>query len=155
MTLTNWMKANAFTCTASSIGDMVAKFGVSNPFKELLGESCLGAWGALFPRQMRDVGNVATVASAKTAYRALSVAKTQIGTVRFPVNMDGKMQQAYPTVSACFKPGDSPLPQAPFSLKPVIPSTDGAYGWIYWRPVTCCVSISSALQCAKSLVKKN
>lgn len=155
MSLTNILQSNAFTCSANALAgtanSMLGKMGDSNPISKYFeGDLCLGAWGALMPRQMRDVGNVATVASAKTAYRALSVAKTQFmasNNVKFAVNTKGKLQQAYPVVSACFKPGDSPLPMAPTSSKPVVASSDGAYGWIYWQPVTCCVTYSNIQNC--------
>lgn len=155
ITLTNVLQSNNFTCSAAAVSGqvdkIVSKLGGSNPLSRFFGnDTCLGAWGPLFPRQMRDIGNVATVGSAKTAYRALSVAKTQFGGVKFPVGLEGKFQQAYPTVSACFGPGDSPLPTAPFTLKPVVTSPDGAYGWIYWRPVSCCVSLSTLAKCAAS-----
>jgi hypothetical protein len=153
--LTNLLQSNAFTCTAAAVagqaGSVISKISGSNPLAKYFGnDSCIGTWGALFPRQMREVGNIAQIASAKTAYRALSVAKTQFGAVKFPVDLNGKLQQAYPAVSACFHPGDSPLPMVPLSAKPVVTSSDGAYGWIYWRPVTCCVSFTSLKKCALS-----
>lgn len=158
LTITNILQSNAFTCSANALAgsanNLIGKLGGSNPISKYFeGDLCLGAWGALFPRQMRDVGNVATVASAKTAYRALSVAKTQFmasNNIKFAVNTKGKMQQAYPAVSACFKPGDSPLPTAPLSTKPVKASSDGAYGWIYWQTVTCCVTYSNLQNCAST-----
>jgi hypothetical protein len=108
----------------------------------------LGKWGPLYPRQMRDLGTPPVVYSAKTAYRALSIARDQLGTFPFPVDPSARMQQAYPAVSTCFDIGAQPLPQAPFSDRPVQTSGDGRYGWFYWRPVTCCVGFQSLAQCA-------
>jgi hypothetical protein len=111
--------------------------------------SSLRSWGALQPRQMRDLGTPPVVYSAKTAYRALSVARDQLGTFPFPVDLAARMQQAYPAVSTCFDVGEQPLPQAPFSERPVQTSADGRYGWFYWRPVTCCIGFESLARCPK------
>ena len=107
----------------------------------------LGRWGPLYPRQMRDLGTPPVVHSAKTAYRALSIARDQLGTFPFAVDPSARMQQAYPAVSTCFDVGEQPLPQEPFSARPVQTSGDGRYGWFYWRPVSCCVSFQSLAQC--------
>lgn len=111
--------------------------------------SSLRGWGALQPRQMRDLGTPPIVYSAKTAYRALSIARDQLATFPFPVDLAARMQQAYPTVSTCFDVGEQPLPEAPFSERPVRTSADGRYGWLYWRPVTCCVGLQSLAMCPK------
>jgi hypothetical protein len=58
------------------------------------------------------------------------------------------MQQAYPAVSTCFGVGEQPLPLAPLSARPVKASADGRYGWIYWRPTTCCIGFDSLSHCA-------
>ncbi|HEX4585444.1 MAG TPA: hypothetical protein VH183_11480 [Burkholderiaceae bacterium] len=108
----------------------------------------LGRWGSLYPRQMRDLGTPPVVCSAKTAFRALSIARDQLGTFPFPVDLAGRMQQAYPAVSTCFDVGEQPLPQAPASDRPVQTSADGRYGWFYWRPVSCCVGFESLAHCA-------
>jgi hypothetical protein len=113
-----------------------------------LASASLGHWGALYPRQMRDLGTAPVVYSAKTAFRALSIARDQLGTFPFPVDLAGRMQQAYPAVSTCFDIGEQPLPQAPASDRPVQTSADGCYGWFYWRPVTCCVDFESLAHCA-------
>ncbi|HEV3019493.1 MAG TPA: hypothetical protein VGY49_10775 [Burkholderiaceae bacterium] len=110
----------------------------------------LGGWGTLYPRQMRDLGTPPVVYSAKTAFRALSIARDQLGTLPYPVDRLGRMQQAYPAVSTCFDIGEQPLPQAPGSARPVQTSADGRYGWFYWRPTTCCVDSNSLSQCAGS-----
>jgi hypothetical protein len=110
----------------------------------------LGRWGALYPRQMRDLGTPPVVHSAKTAFRALSIARDQLGTLPYPVDRLGRMQQAYPAVSTCFDVGEQPLPQAPGSPRPVQTSGDGRYGWFYWRPTTCCIDPHSLPRCAIS-----
>lgn len=105
----------------------------------------LGSWGALYPRQMRDLGTPPVVYSAKTAFRAMSIARDQLATLPFAVDRLGRMQQAYPAVSTCFDVGQQPLPQAP--PLPVQTSADGRYGWFYWRPTTCCVDLNSLQNC--------
>ena len=110
----------------------------------------LGRWGPLYPRQMRDLGTPPVVYSAKTAFRALSIARDQLATLPYPVDRAGRMQQAYPAVSTCFDVGEQPLPQAPGSPRPAQTSGDGRYGWFYWRPTTCCVDLNSLSQCAGS-----
>jgi len=107
-------------------------------------------WGALYPRQMRDLGTPPIVYSAKTAYRALSIARDQLATFLFPVDLAARMQQAYPAVSACFDVGTQPLPQASTSDRPVQTSADGRTGWFYWRPVSCCVGFESLAHCASA-----
>jgi hypothetical protein len=107
----------------------------------------LGGWGSLYPRQMRDLGTSPVVYSAKSAYRALSIAREQLGTFGAPVDLAARMQQAYPAVSACFGVGEQPLPELARSPQPVRASADGRYGWFYWRPVTCCVDFASLAQC--------
>jgi len=108
----------------------------------------LGRWGPLHPRQMRDLGTSPVVYSAKTSYRALSIARDQLATFPFPVDPAARMQQAYPAVSTCFAIGEQPLPEASSSERPVQTSPDGRYGWLYWRPVSCCVGFQSLAQCA-------
>ena len=112
--------------------------------------SGLRDWGSLYPRQMRDLGTPPVVYSAKTAYRALSIARDQLATFPFPVDLAARMQQAYPDVSTCFDVGEQPLPQAPASDRPVRTSEDGRYGWFYWRPVSCCVGLQSLAHCASA-----
>jgi len=97
---------------------------------------------------MRDLGTPPVVYSAKTAFRALSIARDQLATFPFPVDLAGRMQQAYPAVSTCFDVGEQPLPQASSSDRPVQTSADGRYGWFYWRPVSCCVGFESLAHCA-------
>ncbi len=109
----------------------------------------VGAWGALLPRQMRDIGPPPLRYSALTGVRAMSLARDQLGAFPFPVDTQGKMQQAYPVVSACFRVGRLPLPTAPASAMPAEPSSDGRYAWVYWRPVVCCVGASMQTQCLR------
>ncbi len=111
------------------------------------GDACIGRWGPLRPRQMRDVGPVGPLYSAKTAVRAMSIARDQLGTFPFPVDGAGRLQQLYPSVSACFGVGDLPLPQPGFSTAPVRASHDGRYVWLYWRKVGCCVGFGAPAQC--------
>lgn len=113
-----------------------------------LDPASLGRWGSLYPRQMRDLGTPPVVYSAKTAFRALSIARDQLATFPFPVDLAARMQQAYPAVSTCFNVGEQPLPQASSSDRPVQTSADGRYGWFYWRPVSCCVGFESLAHCA-------
>jgi hypothetical protein len=117
------------------------------PASAIPGGDCLGQWGPLKPRQMRDIGPSPLLHSAKTAIRAMSIARTQLGAMPYPVDTAGKLQQAYPVVSACFGVGRLPLPQAPTSDRPVLPSADGRYGWVYWRRTTCCARATGLAQC--------
>lgn len=100
---------------------------------------CLGQWGSLLPRQMRDIGPPPLLHSAKTAVRAMSIAREQIGSFPYPVDTDGKLQQVYPATGACFRVGQLPLPAQT--------SADGRHAWIYWRPVSCCVGYPAVRQC--------
>jgi hypothetical protein len=113
-------------------------------------QGCLGRWGPLRPRQMRDIGPTPLLYSAKTAVRAMSIAREQLGTFRFPVDTAGRLQQAYPVRSACFGVGQLPLPQAPGSAHPTVASADGRYGWIYWRRATCCLTPADAGLCLRT-----
>ncbi len=109
----------------------------------------VGAWGALLPRQMRDIGPPPRLASALTGVRAMSLAREQLGVFPFPVDTQGKMQEAYPVVSACFRVGRLPLPTAPAAAMPAEVSPDGRYAWVYWRPVVCCIGASMQAQCLR------
>jgi hypothetical protein len=111
--------------------------------------NCLGAWGPLLSRQMRDIGPPPLLYSAKTAVRAMSIARDQIGSFPYPVDTGGKLQQIYPAASACFRVGHLPLPQRPDAARPVLPSVDGRYAWIYWRQTTCCIGFPAARQCLR------
>lgn len=142
--ISKMMMSNNFTCSAQGIADLL---GAGSAFGSLLGSDvCLGHWGALYPRQMRELGLTPVEASAKTAYRAMSLARKSFGTLPFPVGTDGRMQQAYPGVSQCFHPGQQ-VPQPGSSPMPALMSPNGVYGWIYWRPAVCCVPGSDGGGC--------
>jgi len=113
------------------------------------GASCLGQWGALLPRQMRDIGPPPPLYAAKTAVRAMSIAHEQLGTLDYPVDTDGKLQQIHPGHSACFRVGELPLPQWPSAAAPVQLSSDGRYAWLYWRKTACCIAPQAAQQCLR------
>jgi len=110
------------------------------------GPLCLGQWGLLVPRQMRDLGPSPLLYAAKTAVRALSIARDQLGTLPYPVDTDGKLQQIYPTRSACIRIGQA-LAAWPAAAAPQL-SPDGRHAWLYWRPSQCCVAATVARQCA-------
>jgi hypothetical protein len=95
--------------------------------------NCIGRWGSLIPRQSREIGLTGPLASAKTAYRAMSTARVHLDRFPYPVDGNGKMQLAAPATSGSFRPGDNPLPSA------AQPNSERRYGWIYWRKVSCCV----------------
>ncbi len=142
-TIAKLMLANAVTCTAESFADFL---NLGRPLGSLIGaDACIGTWGALFPRQMRERGLNPVAASAKTAYRAMSLARATFGALPFPLGLDGRMQQVYPATSQCFSPGE-PLPQLA-AARPAQLSPNGVYGWVYWRPVTCCVPKAGAGGC--------
>ena len=135
----DWLTQVA-ACTPSAVGSEQSTVATGTP-------ACVGQWGALYPRQMRDLGTAPVVYSAKTAYRALSVARDQLGTLAFPVDLAGRLQQAYPVTSTCFGVGEQPLPSVQSSGQPVQISADGRYGWFYWRPVSCCIGFDSLAHC--------
>jgi hypothetical protein len=108
---------------------------------------CLGRWGPMRPRQMRNIGLTPAPYSAKTAMRAMSIARSQLGNFPYPVDLLGRLQQAYPAASACFAPGTLPLPRSPLAA---LVSADGRYGWMYWRRTTCCVKAAALAACAAS-----
>lgn len=134
-TIAKLMLANHVTCAADTVAEFL---NLGRPLGSLVGaDACIGTWGPLFPRQMRERGLNPVAASAKTAYRAMSLARATFGALPFPLGLDGRMQQAYPATSQCFAPGE-PLPQL-MAARPAKLSPNGVYGWVYWRPVTCCV----------------
>jgi hypothetical protein len=128
---------------ATCLPDVAATLGAST--------ACLGAWGPLKPRQMRDIGLDPVCFSAKTAVRGMSLAHTVWGTFPFPVDTSGRLQQIYPVGSACFPVGTLPLPQASLGGATAL-SPDGRYVWIYWRLTSCCRDPARmGGQCAKLL----
>jgi hypothetical protein len=92
--------------------------------------ACIGQWGALAPRQSRQMGMKPQVAANKTAWRGLHMARTT-GAVMFPVDSSTLINQAYPQRDMCKAPGTTP--------DSMMISPDDSYGWIVWRNVTCCV----------------
>jgi hypothetical protein len=127
------MTAHSLTCEGAN--GALSFIGAGQAFGSLVGpDACLDKWGPLYPRQMRERGNNPVAGSARTAYRALSLARQSFGTLPFPVGLDGRMQQVYPQPSRCFAPGET----LPTGFAGTV-SPDGVYGWVYWRPVTCCV----------------
>ncbi len=134
------LQSNGFTCGASGLAEYLG--GTPEPVTALIGkDACIGNWGPHYPRQMRTRGPNQLLSSAIAAYRAMSVARTETQTFPFPVDTLGKIQLAYPKVSACVRVGKLPLPND------MSPSTDGAMGWIYWRPVTCCIPFDVISNC--------
>ena len=139
MSLTHMLTSNAFTCTAAGIASFA---GSPELITNLIGEdSCIGNWGPLYPRQMRARGPTQVQSAAIAAYRGISIARTEMDRFPYPVDTTGKLQQAYPNISACTKVGTIPLPT---SMKP---SLDGALGWIYWRPTGCCIPFNAYATC--------
>ena len=128
MNLIDVLRSNGWTCGAEGAADFA---GTPEALASLLGEdACIGTWGPNFPRQMRTRGPDEVRSSAIAAYRAMSLARTDLQTFPYPVDTAGKLQQAYPAVSQCVRIGSSPV--LPSDMQR---SRDGAYGWIYWRPV--------------------
>ena len=139
LSLTNLLKSNAFTCTAAGIADLI---GSAEPIAKWLGaDACIGNWGPLYPRQMRTRGPTQIQASAIAAYRSISVARTDTQTFPYSVDTNSKLQIAYPQLSKCTKVGSIPMN---LTMKA---STDGAFGWIYWRPVACCIPFEAPTTC--------
>jgi len=148
LSIANQLRANGLVCTAAGIAQWI--YG-DNPLSRLVGaDACVGSWGPLYPRQMRDIGPTPVVHSAKTAYRALSLARADLGLLPVPVDLGGRLQQAWPAVSACFGVGELPLPEPGWSPQPTMASPDGRYGWFYWRQTTCCVSFATVSSCLSS-----
>jgi|SRR5579871_1575989 len=140
LSLVNLLSANGWTCTAQGSAGFL---GTPEPLARLLGEdACIGLWGPNFPRQMRTRGPDEVRAAAIAAYRAMSLARTDLQTLNYPVDTLGKMQQAYPAISQCVRVGASATLPSDMRRSP-----DGAYGWIYWRPAVCCVPFDIGSNC--------
>ena len=142
LSITKMLRSNAFTCGAENATKGVG--GLSKKIQGIVGkDACIGTWGPLYTRQMRDIGPTTTIASAVEAYRGMSEAATVFHTMSAPLNLQGKMQEAYPHVSGCFKVGES--------IKKVTKITKGSrsgnYGWIYWVHTTCCVPFTQYERC--------
>jgi hypothetical protein len=140
MNLVDLLRSNGWTCSAEGAAQLA---GSAEPLARLLGaDACIGTWGPNFPRQMRTRGPDEVRSSAIAAYRAMSIARTDLGTFPYPVDTLGKLQQAYPGVSQCVRIGASPVLPSDMRRSP-----DGAYGWIYWRPTLCCVPFDISSNC--------
>ncbi|MBU2734591.1 hypothetical protein HAQ00_02375 [Acidithiobacillus caldus ATCC 51756] len=148
LSITKMLRSNAFTCGAENATRGVD--GLSKKIQGIVGkDACIGSWGPLYPRQMRDIGPTTTIASAVEAYRGMSEAATVFHTMSAPLNLQGKMQEAYPHVSGCFKVGTS--------IKKVTKMTKGShsgnYGWVYWVHTTCCVPFTRYESCIARMAK--
>lgn len=138
------LKNGPVACAARAVaGEMNPLSSVSSGIKDLTGDGCVGYWGSLYPRQMMSVGNAIRIASALTSYRALSLARTAMETMPYPVNVHGRMQQVYPKESLCFNPGQ----HGPLKAYGAGTSKDGKYGWVYWAPFVGCVKWSQMASC--------
>lgn len=100
---------------------------------------CVGAWGPLYPRQMRS-HTTEMVAAAYAAYRALHIARHALGTTSFDVSMKGVLQPAWPRIGSCYKPGASP-----FRVERTMSSQSGRYGFFWWVDVACCIPWSEVI----------
>lgn len=104
---------------------------------DFLDDMCVGAWGPHYPRQNRTFGGNDPARAALTAYRALSIA-AQIGSFDNVHTEDAKFQTVYPVLEECYDIGDSVAKVGRMTTG----SNDGRYGFIYWQPVSCCVTFS-------------
>lgn len=127
--------------------------GVSSALKERAGQLgdylpgsisrsdvCIGSMGPLYPRQMNAQGKTDPIGALVTAWRALHLARFDLGTFNYRVDTDdNKWQMLYPGVgSSCFRLSDSVE-----SLENKVGvSDDGRYAFIYWTPVTCCIDFA-------------
>lgn len=146
--LSNTIRSNGLTCSAAGLAGIGGDI-VSQQVTSLLGEdACVGTWGPLYPRQMRTLGPSQITASALNAYRAMSNSAKVFQTMPYMFGMLGRMQLGYPQMSTCFRPGASPLT---WQTKQKA-SKDGKYAWVWWVPVTCCVSFDSISQCLANSV---
>ena len=100
LTLQNLFERGVANCAITASVDVGGTL-----VQSLEGDPCIGAWGPLYPRQMRSLGPDEVRSSAIAAYRGMSVARTDLGNFPFPVDIAGKFQQAYPAVSSCVQAG--------------------------------------------------
>jgi hypothetical protein len=117
-----------------------------------VGGGCLGAWGALYPRQMRDIGPDPVLHSAKTAVRAISLAHEPFHRLDFAPGRSGRLEQVAPGASACFRAGDLPLPDSS-SAMPVRRARDGRHAWAWWQPHLCCWDSQKFAACMAALAR--
>jgi len=134
-------------CSAQGIGRNIDSLLGTNVTSLLPGSDvCVGSWGGLYPRQMKT-DSTEIVGAAHAAYRALHIARYNTRTFPFPVNLNQKLQFAFPTISTCFRPGDSLLDVE--NLTTVSPN--GNYGFFIWQKVSCCKSLGSVAACRGGL----
>jgi hypothetical protein len=134
--------AAAIACGAASLTGGTDPTGFVATVAAGTAELCIGRWGPLRPRQMRSRGPDEVLASAVTAYRALSLAREVFRRLPWPVDTQGLFQQVYPAASACL-----PIGQSTSLPADVLRSPDGAYAWLYWRPTTCCIPFDLVSNC--------
>lgn len=103
--------------------------------------ACLGDWGNAYPRVYRVEGASEQLAAVTVAWRALSLSRTAVKSMKFDVSTRGQLQQVYPEVqSECFKIG-APVSEVSDKLdsggaNPL--EEGGRYVFIYWAQVGCC-----------------
>lgn len=132
-------------CATGSVLDTINQIGGINLTNPIPGaDFCVGKWGSVLPRQYRAQGLTEFVGSGMAAYRALHIAAYTLNTFDYEVSTAGKLQPVFPHPSKCFFPGDSPFTVDLGRLT----SPNGNYGYIYWVPVTCCISFLQMATCA-------
>lgn len=132
-------------CATGSVLDTIKQISgidLTNPIPGA--DFCVGTWGSVFPRQYRAQGLTEFVGSGMAAYRAMHIAAYTLNTFDYDVSTVGKLQPVFPTPSKCFFPGDSPLTVDWGRVS----SPNGNYGYIYWVPVSCCISFLQMATCA-------
>lgn len=133
------------SCAVGGVLNTVSQIAGVNLANPLPGaDFCVGTWGSVFPRQYRAQGLTEFVGSGMAAYRAMHIAAYTLNTFDYDVSVVGKLQPVYPTISKCFFPGDSPL-TVDWGR---VASPNGNYGYIYWVPVSCCISFAQLATCA-------
>lgn len=128
----NMMGSSAYSLTECSGGSTQNTSTMSN-------ESCLGSWGALYPRYTFTAGTTELISSMKIAYRGAHIASNTLSKMPHSVDKQGIMQQADPRSTICMDIGTTPL------IVDLLAGVnkDGKYSWIYWRKFGCCKDISS------------
>lgn len=132
-------------CATGSVLDTIKQISgidLANPIPGA--DFCVGTWGSVIPRQYRAQGLTEFVGSGMAAYRALHIAAYTLNTFDFEVSTAGKLQPVFPHPSKCIFPGDSPL-TVDWMRKT---SPNGNYGYIYWVPVSCCITFPQMATCA-------
>jgi hypothetical protein len=106
-------------------------------------EACMGLWGPVYPRQIREIGLTQILASAKTAMRGVSNGR-DAGDIPFPIDPLTKISQVQPNASQCMMVGTPSLMGVSELMAGFGLSQQGNYGYLVWRNVTCCARSSSA-----------